>query len=144
MLAPTGVQLNGINVRFLHRHISALSSTRSHLAFPYPLLPQQYTVMSASRQCYWPNNKPANGNYPCSNDEITACCGSSAICLSNGYCMDITQPFTLSRGGCTSDTWASGCPTACREYPASLFWPPNIDGAQNNPNSIIKARQLSI
>lgn len=69
----------------------------------------------STRQCYYPNHQPATGTYPCSAADVTHCCGSSAICLSNGYCMDLAQPFTLSRGGCTSDTWAAGCPTECSQ-----------------------------
>lgn len=28
---------------------------------------------------------------------VAQCRGANAICLSNGYCMDLTQPLTLSR-----------------------------------------------
>ncbi|KAJ5604730.1 hypothetical protein N7510_009884 [Penicillium lagena] len=71
--------------------------------------------MSDTRTCYFPNGQPAPGTVPCTSDEVSWCCGTDDICLSNGYCMDVLQPYVLSRGSCTSDSWASGCPSYCQE-----------------------------
>ncbi|KAJ6164532.1 hypothetical protein N7470_003204 [Penicillium chermesinum] len=70
---------------------------------------------SDSRPCYWPDGNPAAGVVPCTDDENTHCCGTTSICLTNGYCLDTNQPFVVSRGGCTSSNWGSGCPTECRK-----------------------------
>ncbi|KAJ5888023.1 hypothetical protein N7495_008064 [Penicillium taxi] len=67
-----------------------------------------------TRSCYYPDGSISSGSVPCSSDETTSCCGPSNICLSNGLCLDATQPFVLSRGACTSRNWGSGCPTECR------------------------------
>ncbi|KAJ6022003.1 hypothetical protein N7540_007507 [Penicillium herquei] len=71
-------------------------------------------MSSDDRTCYYPEGNVGSDLVPCTSDEVTHCCGSGGICLTNGYCLDVGQPFVASRGGCTSDTWASGCPTHCR------------------------------
>ncbi|KAJ5992723.1 hypothetical protein N7451_008447 [Penicillium sp. IBT 35674x] len=71
------------------------------------------------RTCYFPEGNTASGTYPCTSDDITHCCGSGGICLTNGFCLDVSQPFVLSRGGCTSKTWGDGCPTQCQDVTKS-------------------------
>ncbi|KAJ5805030.1 hypothetical protein N7474_010917 [Penicillium riverlandense] len=71
--------------------------------------------MSDTRTCYFPNGLPAPGTVPCTSDEVSWCCSTDNFCLSNGYCMDVAQPYVLSRGACTSDSWATGCPSYCQE-----------------------------
>ncbi|KAJ5672608.1 hypothetical protein N7507_001735 [Penicillium longicatenatum] len=71
------------------------------------------------RTCYYPEGNIASGTYPCTSDDITHCCGSGGICLTNGFCLDVSQPYVLSRGGCTSKTWGDGCPTQCQDVTKS-------------------------
>ncbi|KAJ5182819.1 hypothetical protein N7492_000435 [Penicillium capsulatum] len=67
------------------------------------------------RMCYYPAGNEGPGNVPCTDDDVTHCCGPGNICLSNGYCLDVSQPYLIARGACTSKTWASGCPTHCQD-----------------------------
>ncbi|KAJ5107803.1 hypothetical protein N7456_004478, partial [Penicillium angulare] len=76
-------------------------------------------MSSDTRTCYYPKGNEAGGTVPCTSDDVTHCCGSGGICLSNGYCLDVSQPYVLSRGGCTSDNWGSGCPTHCQTSSAN-------------------------
>ncbi|KAL2820420.1 hypothetical protein BJX63DRAFT_418500 [Aspergillus granulosus] len=55
--------------------------------------------------CYYPSGNPATEDVQCTPGENSACCGHGAICLSNGYCLGIVQPFSLSRGSCTDPTF---------------------------------------
>ncbi|KAJ5612224.1 hypothetical protein N7510_005418 [Penicillium lagena] len=72
-------------------------------------------VITGATQCYYPNGTPADGDIPCLGDgTASACCGPDAICLSNGLCLAIEQPFGLSRGSCSDSTWQSDkCPQYC-------------------------------
>ncbi|KAE8352227.1 hypothetical protein BDV28DRAFT_5593 [Aspergillus coremiiformis] len=67
--------------------------------------------------CYYPDRVTvASADVPCfSGDAGSPCCSKNAICLSNGYCMSIIQPFGLSRGSCSDSQWssASGCKDVC-------------------------------
>ncbi|KAJ5735635.1 uncharacterized protein N7483_000760 [Penicillium malachiteum] len=72
-------------------------------------------MSSDERTCYYPEGNVGSDLVPCTSDDVTHCCGSGGICLTNGYCLDVGQPFVASRGGCTSNTWASGCPTQCQD-----------------------------
>ncbi|KAL4950628.1 hypothetical protein BDW69DRAFT_197135 [Aspergillus filifer] len=47
-----------------------------------------------TRKCYFPNGVEAPTNVPCSDDEHTSCCGTTATC--------------------TNQNWDSGCPEYCR------------------------------
>ncbi|KAJ5947463.1 hypothetical protein N7466_000478 [Penicillium verhagenii] len=71
------------------------------------------------RTCYFPEGNVASGTYPCTSDDITSCCGTGGICLTNGFCLDVSQPFVVSRGGCTSKAWGDGCPTQCQDVTKS-------------------------
>ncbi|KAJ5578695.1 uncharacterized protein N7459_007659 [Penicillium hispanicum] len=67
-----------------------------------------------TRLCFYPSGHYAEGLVPCSSAENAPCCGKDAICLSNGLCLSThLQPYVLSRGGCTSNTWGSGCGDFC-------------------------------
>ncbi|CEJ60244.1 hypothetical protein PMG11_08825 [Penicillium brasilianum] len=70
--------------------------------------------MSDTRTCYYPDGSEAKNSVPCTAKDTTACCGVNNVCLSNGYCLDVNQPFSLSRGGCTAQKWGQGCPGRCR------------------------------
>ncbi|KAF3395887.1 hypothetical protein F1880_006874 [Penicillium rolfsii] len=70
--------------------------------------------MTDNRTCYYPDGTEATNSVPCTAKTTTACCGVNNICLSNGYCLDVNQPFSLSRGGCTAQKWGTGCPGHCR------------------------------
>ncbi|KAJ5099931.1 hypothetical protein N7532_006932 [Penicillium argentinense] len=70
--------------------------------------------MGSDRKCYFPSGAEAPGNVPCSKDTVASCCGEEDICLSNGLCLNVGhQPYVLSRGACTSDSWATGCAPYC-------------------------------
>ncbi|KAJ5176696.1 uncharacterized protein N7482_002573 [Penicillium canariense] len=73
--------------------------------------------MPDTRTCYYPDGTEATGSVPCTPKDTTSCCGVNNICLSNGYCLDVTQPFVLARGSCTSQEWGTGCPGHCRQSP---------------------------
>ncbi|EEQ27438.1 conserved hypothetical protein [Microsporum canis CBS 113480] len=71
--------------------------------------------LCAGRACYFPDGSPASNDVPCfSGDRNTHCCSKSSICMTNGYCLESTQPYVLGRGSCTDKTWitstkGSGC-----------------------------------
>lgn len=70
--------------------------------------------------CYYPDGSIAQSDLPCGNSTDVACCGGSAICLTNGLCLDVSQPNTLARSSCTDKTWTSGnCPNYCLQ---SEWW----------------------
>jgi hypothetical protein len=78
------------------------------------------TALTASI-CYLPNgqlntignDKPCNASAP-----VSACCGDTASCLSNGMCkIEATEDTGISyaRGTCTDKTWNSpACPPMCQ------------------------------
>ncbi|KAH8658005.1 hypothetical protein BX600DRAFT_62382 [Xylariales sp. PMI_506] len=71
---------------------------------------------AAGSTCYYPSGTISTGDTPCTNEEFSACCGSGAICLDNGYCLSVAQPFTLSRASCTDINWdSSNCPSQCTD-----------------------------
>jgi hypothetical protein len=82
--------------------------------------------------CYYPNGNEATTDVQCTPGDNSACCGSGSICLSNGLCMSIAQPFGLSRGSCTDpnfeiDECTSACskplpPSITEEYTVGLVW----------------------
>lgn len=70
--------------------------------------------MSGDKPCYNPDGTLSEDDVPCTSEQNTHCCGKSSICLSNGYCLGAdAQPFGLSRGSCTNQNWATGCPQRC-------------------------------
>lgn len=69
----------------------------------------------ASRSCYFPNGNLAVGDTPCRDEAASACCGPDAICLTNGLCISVQQPYVIARGSCTDDSWqSSDCPNRCK------------------------------
>ncbi|EYE94299.1 uncharacterized protein EURHEDRAFT_458280 [Aspergillus ruber CBS 135680] len=70
--------------------------------------------MPGDKPCYNPDGTLSEDDVPCTSDKNTHCCGKNSICLSNGYCLGAdAQPFGLSRGSCTNQNWATGCPQRC-------------------------------
>ncbi|KAL4999592.1 hypothetical protein BDV10DRAFT_164599 [Aspergillus recurvatus] len=66
--------------------------------------------------CYYPNGNEAANDVQCTPGANSACCGSGSICLSNGLCMSIVQPFGLSRGSCTDPSFEiDECTSACTD-----------------------------
>ncbi|CRG89127.1 hypothetical protein PISL3812_06163 [Talaromyces islandicus] len=78
------------------------------------LLACSATSLADNRTCYYPDHSIAHDDVPCGDGEHVACCGSGAICLSTGLCMNIDQqPYALSRLSCTDESWGSSCPNYC-------------------------------
>lgn len=72
--------------------------------------------------CFYPNGSPANGDILCQDGNVSSCCGPNSICLTNGLCLSVEQPFTLSRGSCTDSTWQSPqCPNVCKDSRFLLY-----------------------
>ncbi|CAI7567462.1 unnamed protein product [Penicillium glandicola] len=75
-------------------------------------------LVAADKECYFPNGDVAVDDVPCfSGDADSPCCSKNSICLSNGFCYGIPQPYTLSRGSCTNKDWPTdgGCDDKCSE-----------------------------
>ncbi|KAJ5214051.1 hypothetical protein N7449_001220 [Penicillium cf. viridicatum] len=76
------------------------------------------SLVAASKQCYFPSGDVALDDVPCfSGDADSPCCSKDSICLSNGFCYGISQPYTLSRGSCTNKNWPAdgGCDDKCSD-----------------------------
>ncbi|KAH8879919.1 hypothetical protein GQ53DRAFT_755549 [Thozetella sp. PMI_491] len=68
----------------------------------------------SSKTCFFPDGSVAAADVPCTNGTYSHCCGTTGICLTNGFCMNSgSQPFTISRGSCTDSSWGSSCPSRC-------------------------------
>lgn len=77
------------------------------------LAPTLSTLVAATA-CYYPDGSTATGDTPCGNGTDVACCGKDSICLTNGLCMDVAQPYSLARSSCSDQTWtSSNCPNYC-------------------------------
>ena len=65
-------------------------------------------------KCYSPNGQTLTTDEPCDPEaNASACCPSSAFCLSGGMCI---EAGTVSRGSCTDANWdSSACASFCRE-----------------------------
>ncbi|KAI9929543.1 hypothetical protein ASPWEDRAFT_172801 [Aspergillus wentii DTO 134E9] len=70
-------------------------------------------ALAAGQTCYWPDKTVATGDVPCNSGTYSSCCSPNSICLDNGYCMAIAQPFTLYRSSCTDSGWGDSCPRQC-------------------------------
>ncbi|KAJ5223895.1 hypothetical protein N7468_008437 [Penicillium chermesinum] len=58
--------------------------------------------MTSATQCYYPDGSPSN-DVPCqSGTDTTWCCSPKSACLDNGLCLNLVQPYQLSRGSCTA------------------------------------------
>ncbi|KAJ5427202.1 hypothetical protein N7465_002272 [Penicillium sp. CMV-2018d] len=76
------------------------------------------SLVAASKQCYFPSGDVALDDVPCfSGAADSPCCSKNSICLSNGLCYGISQPYSLSRGSCTNKDWpaGSGCDDKCSD-----------------------------
>ncbi|KAJ6155281.1 hypothetical protein N7470_005847 [Penicillium chermesinum] len=53
--------------------------------------------MTSATQCYYPDGSPSN-DVPCqSGTDTTWCCSPKSACLDNGLCLNLVQPYQLSR-----------------------------------------------
>ncbi|KAJ5815408.1 hypothetical protein N7474_007185 [Penicillium riverlandense] len=86
------------------------------VGWPLVLLATFAAASSASRKCWFPGeNVQDTLGFPCTSEEGSACCGQDAICLTNGLCLNLQQPYVLSRGSCTDKSWTSNnCPKYCQ------------------------------
>ena len=76
-------------------------------------------------QCYLPSGNVSPTDTPCNlQAPNSACCPSTSVCLTNGYCMGVGpgMPNILNRVSCTDKSWQdSSCPQYCADiYPDSL------------------------
>ncbi|KAK2820071.1 hypothetical protein FQN49_007747 [Arthroderma sp. PD_2] len=72
--------------------------------------------LCAGQECFYPDESPARDHVPCfSGGRDTHCCEKTSICMTNGYCLQSVQPYSLARGSCTDKNWStsSGCPNPC-------------------------------
>ncbi|KAJ5229303.1 hypothetical protein N7489_010011 [Penicillium chrysogenum] len=73
-------------------------------------------LVVADKTCYFPSGDVAIDDVPCfSGDADSPCCSKNSLCLTNGFCYGLSQPYTLSRGSCTNKNWpANGaCDDKC-------------------------------
>lgn len=76
-----------------------------------------FTAARADGQCYYPNGDKSFDDIPCYTDgRVSHCCGGNSICLTNGLCVSTNQPYHLSRGSCTDESWGDSCPTTCGKH----------------------------
>lgn len=92
---------------------------RTHF-FAQALLFSTLSSCLNAQRCYLPNGDWDGGSedsaQPCNTEaEFSHCCGTEAICLSNGYCYDPSS-VSIYRSSCTDKTWQStACPTYCND-----------------------------
>ncbi|PWY71777.1 hypothetical protein BO94DRAFT_539382 [Aspergillus sclerotioniger CBS 115572] len=107
----------------------------------------------AGTTCYFPDGTEATNYTPCSDDGVSFCCNENSICLSNGLCTSMHQPYVLGRGACTSQSWneTSVCDDVCHGITTawgtacSLILYSDVNGkALYCPNSIISNGTSSI
>ncbi|PKY05909.1 hypothetical protein P168DRAFT_280776 [Aspergillus campestris IBT 28561] len=107
-----------------------------------------------AQTCYYPDKKTvAKGYSPCfSGDQPSHCCSGRSVCLTNGFCMDMSPPYTMARGACTDQNWEGGsCEDPCwpvvgsRTGGCSIVLYNNRDGVSTYcPNSIVANSSHSI
>ncbi|PWY82078.1 hypothetical protein BO70DRAFT_429164 [Aspergillus heteromorphus CBS 117.55] len=107
----------------------------------------------ATATCYFPEGNVATDYMPCSDSGDSFCCNEDSICLSNGLCISMHQPYVLGRGACTTKSWndTSVCDDVCHGITTawgtacSLILYSDVDGEQLYcPNSIISNGTSSI
>ncbi|GLA41712.1 hypothetical protein AnigIFM63309_009810 [Aspergillus niger] len=100
----------------------------------------------AGTTCYFPEGNVAEDYTPCSDNGVSFCCNKDSICLSNGLCTSMHQPYVLGRGACTSQSWndTSVCDDVCHgittawSSACSLILYGTVNGVKLYcPNSII-------
>ena len=91
-----------LNSRFTHkmawRHGLVRFATLTLLA----------VIVRAQQSCYFPDGSEAVGNSPCNEAAPQShCCGSTDMCLSNGYCFGHGNSFVnrIIRESCTDQSW---------------------------------------
>ncbi|KAI1341765.1 hypothetical protein F5Y15DRAFT_375208 [Xylariaceae sp. FL0016] len=73
--------------------------------------------VTLAQPCYFPNGNLANQHISCQDGGASACCDPQSVCLTNGFCMSFHQPYVLSRGSCTDQSWQSStCPNQCQNF----------------------------
>lgn len=73
-------------------------------------------LVNAAGECYFPTGDLARRDTSCYTDGgASHCCGPNAMCLTNGLCLAVAAPFSLSRGSCTDKAWGPSCPSICGE-----------------------------
>ncbi|RAL04866.1 uncharacterized protein BO80DRAFT_441713 [Aspergillus ibericus CBS 121593] len=109
--------------------------------------------LAASTSCYFPEGNVAENYTPCSDDGDSFCCNENSICLSNGLCTSMHQPYVLGRGACTSQNWneTSVCDDVCHGITTawgtacSLILYSDVNGKMLYcPNSIVSNGTKSI
>lgn len=100
----------------LHLSIRMMNLSIKSLALRLGLLSFLARARAIS-QCYYPNGDEASGDTPCYTDgRITHCCGGNSICLTNQLCLSLEQPYGLSRGSCTDQSFGPLCPSYCSKF----------------------------
>lgn len=73
--------------------------------------------MANASTCYFPDGTVSAHDFPCHSSSIgdgaSACCGDTAMCLSNNLCLNQDGAELISRGSCTDETWQS---SECGQY----------------------------
>jgi hypothetical protein len=65
-------------------------------------------------QCYYPDGELAAGLTPCNpTAEVSHCCSSSDMCLTNGFCYSLGLNSIVQRGCTDSSFGSSECPQQC-------------------------------
>ncbi|EEQ92465.1 hypothetical protein RJZ56_005092 [Blastomyces dermatitidis] len=81
-------------------------------------------VRCQGRMCYALDGTEYPFDVPCTNDEVTVCCNSKDICMSNGLCyLQGSHGSVLSRGSCTDKNWGPGCFAPCSSYHRHIGFP---------------------
>lgn len=76
-------------------------------------------IAAANSTCYYPNGIENNGGACRPNADVSACCGPTFVCLSNGLCKPgpnttKTYAYNFYRSGCTDASFNStSCPRFC-------------------------------
>ncbi|KAJ5683482.1 hypothetical protein N7462_006647 [Penicillium macrosclerotiorum] len=72
---------------------------------------------SDNRTCYHLDGSEASGHVPCTTNDVTNCCDSSAVCLSNGLCLlQGNTGLSFGRATCSSKDWETpSCFAPCNQ-----------------------------
>lgn len=87
-------------------------------------------VAATNSTCYFPDGKESNGGVCNPNAEVSACCGPTFICLSNGLCKPgpdskKTYAYNFYRSACTDASFNStSCPQFCTDgmFSRTFLW----------------------
>ncbi|PMD20531.1 hypothetical protein NA56DRAFT_704336 [Hyaloscypha hepaticicola] len=73
-------------------------------------------IVSAAATCYYTDGSADNSDDQLACDPtatVSACCGQTDYCLSNGLCLDAGANSLLAVQGCTDPKWSSPCHAYC-------------------------------